>query len=64
MDAAPLHSSACLVRAGGNAELVNAAGYPVATMVNAKGMVDEQHPCYIGTYALGAVQGHPATSAC
>lgn len=42
-----------------HAELVNAAGYPVATMVNAKGMVDEQHPCYIGTYALDAVQGHP-----
>lgn len=29
---------------------MNTAGYPVATMVNAKGMVDEQHPNYIGTY--------------
>ncbi len=29
---------------------MNTAGYPVASMVNAKGMVDEQHPNYIGTY--------------
>jgi TPP-dependent 2-oxoacid decarboxylase len=42
---------------------VNAAGYPVATMVNAKGMVDEQHPCYIGTYALDIIQRHLATFA-
>ena len=32
------------------AELVNAADYPTAAMVNAKGMVDEQHPTFIGTY--------------
>ena len=42
---------------------MNAAGYPVATMVNAKGMVDEQHPCYIGTYALDNIQRHLATFA-
>lgn len=35
---------------GAFAELTNAAGYPMAAMVNAKGMVDEQHPNFIGTY--------------
>ena len=32
------------------AELMDAAAYPVCHMVNAKGMVDEQHKNFIGTY--------------
>lgn len=42
---------------------MNAAGYPVATMVNAKGMVDEQHPNYIGTY-WGQVSNIDAVQIC
>jgi TPP-dependent 2-oxoacid decarboxylase len=44
-----MHSCTKPKVSGGTAELMNAAAYPVATMVNAKGMVDEQHQCYIGT---------------
>lgn len=31
-------------------QLADAAGYAVASMSNAKGLVDEQHPGYMGTY--------------
>mmetsp|Transcript_17263 Transcript_17263/g.51667 ORF Transcript_17263/g.51667 Transcript_17263/m.51667 type:complete len:571 (-) Transcript_17263:327-2039(-) len=35
---------------GAFAEVMNASQYPVCHMVNAKGMVDEQHKNFIGTY--------------
>lgn len=35
---------------GAFAELMNASQYPTSVMVNAKGMVNEQHPNFIGTY--------------
>lgn len=46
-----LHPGVCGQRGVcASAELMDAAAYPVCHMVNAKGMVDEQHKNFIGTY--------------